>query len=88
MGLSMDEEYELIKSPLCQALNSNGITVQVDIYEDGKDGWILEVIDEYNNSTVWDDSFETDESALNEVVQTIKHEGIGVLVNAEKHNSD
>jgi len=85
----MEEEYELIKSPLCQAISSNGKTVQVDIYEDGKDGWILEVIDEFNNSTVWDDSFETDESALNEVVQTIKHEGIAVLIdpkNSEKNS--
>ncbi len=80
MGLKMEEEYELIKSPLCQPLSSDGKTVQVDIYEDGKDGWILEVIDEYNNSTVWNESFETDVSALNEVVQTIKHEGILVLI--------
>lgn len=82
----MDEEYELIKSPLCQPLSSDGKTVQVDIYEDGKDGWVLEVIDEFDNSTVWDESFETDKSALNEVVQTIKHEGISVLI--EPKNTD
>ena len=28
--------------------------MQIEIYEDGKGGWILEVVDEHGNSTVWD----------------------------------
>jgi len=79
----MNEEFELIKSPLCQAITSDGKTVQVDIYEDGKEGWQLEVIDEYNNSTIWDDSFETDEAALHEARETIKQEGIDVLIGSK-----
>jgi hypothetical protein len=42
-------------SPLCQSVTRGGETVQVDIYEDGAGGWILEAVDEHNNSTVWDD---------------------------------
>lgn len=82
----MDEDYELIKSPLCQSITSDGKTVQVDIYEDGKDGWILEVIDQFDNSTVWEESFETEESALFEVRETIKHEGIAVLIDPRNKN--
>ena len=82
----MDEEYELIKSPLCQSITSDGKTVQVDIYEDGEDGWILEVIDQFDNSTIWEESFETEESALFEVSETIKHEGISVLIDPRNKN--
>ena len=60
----MSDEFEVKMSPLSQTISSEGKTVQVDIYEDGNGGWILEVIDEFNNSTVWDDSFETDSAAL------------------------
>lgn len=32
----------------------NDKTVQVEIYSDGEIGCILEVVDESNNSTIWD----------------------------------
>ena len=57
--------------------------MQIDIYEDGESGWLLEVVDEFNNSTVWEDPFETDESALNEAINTIKTEGIASLIGTE-----
>jgi hypothetical protein len=60
----MSEEYEIKYSTLCQKVTSEGKSVQVYIYEDGKGGWILEVVDEYDNSTVWDDPFKTDDEAL------------------------
>jgi hypothetical protein len=56
--------------------------VQVDIYEDGKGGWLLEVVDEFWNSTVWDDSFESDHEALAEAIKTIEAEGIESLIGA------
>lgn len=76
----MNEEFEVEMSPLCQSITSDGKTVEVQIYSDGEDGWLLEVIDEHNNSTAWEDVFETDASALNEVKQTIKNEGIQIFV--------
>lgn len=76
----MDEEYEIRLSPLCQPVTRDDRTVQVDIYEDGAGGWLLEVIDEFNNSTVWDDSFKTDQEALDEALDTIEKEGIGSLI--------
>ena len=76
----MTEEYEVKYSALCQKITSDGKTVQVYIYEDDKGGWILEVVDEYGNSTVWDDPFKTDDDALDEVFDTIEKEGISSLI--------
>ena len=72
----MNEEFEVKMSPLCQAISSDGQSVQVDIYEHENGGWILEVVDDFNNSTVWDDTFDTDNAALTEVKKTILSEGI------------
>lgn len=84
----MDDEYEIEMSPLCQEISSAGKTVQVDIYRDNKRGWILEVIDEYNNSTVWDDPFKTDSAALTEVKKTILSEGINALIGPEDEKDE
>ena len=76
----MNEEFEIKMSPLCQEVSSGGKIVQIDIYEHENGGWILEVVDEFNNSTVWDDSFDTDSAALAEVKKTILSEGIESLI--------
>ena len=79
----MSEEYEVKYSTLCQKVSSEGKSVQFYIYEDSKGGWILEVVDEYDNSTVWDDPFKTDDEALDEVFDTIEKEGISSLIGKE-----
>lgn len=76
----MIDEYEVKMSPLCQEVSSGGSTVKVEIYADGANGWILEVVDEYGNSTVWDDPFPTDAAALAEVTKVILEEGIQTLI--------
>ena len=79
----MSDEHEIKYSSLCQKVTSEGKSVQVYIYENGKGGWILEVVDEYGNSTVWDDPFKTDDEALDEVFGTIEKEGISALIGTE-----
>ncbi len=79
----MSDELEVKMSPLCQIISSGGKTLRIDIYEDGNGKWILEVVDEFNNSTVWDDSFETDKAALTEAKKTILSEGASTLVGPE-----
>ena len=69
-GQPMTEEFVLKMSDLCQALTRDGKTVQVEIYGDGGDGWLLEVVDEYGNSTVWNESFGSEQAALDEVELT------------------
>ena len=54
--------------------------MSVEIYEDGEGGWLLEVVDEYQNSTVWDEPFGTDQEALDEALNTIVKDGIQSLI--------
>ena len=77
-----EDEQTPNHSPLAQSVTRDGKTVQVDIYENGKGGWLLEVVDEFWNSTVWDDSFESDREALAEALKTIDEEGIESLIGA------
>ena len=68
---------EIVMSPLCRELIQDGTRVQVDIYRgEDESGWILEVIDEENASTAWDDPFDTDQKALDTVMEVIEKDGI------------
>jgi hypothetical protein len=74
------DEIDLIYSKHCQSVSRNGKTVRVEIYSSGKDDWILEVVDEENNSTVWDDQFRTDDKAFEEFQHTLDEEGIESMI--------
>ena len=74
------DEIELVYSKYCQSVTRNGQTVKVEIYSSGKNDWILEVVDEDNNSTTWDDPFDTDDEAFQEFKRTLKEEGIESMV--------
>ncbi len=85
----MNEEPELEISPLSQKISSGGKTVDVQIYRlEGEDQWALEIVDEYNNSTVWDDTFKTDSAALTEAKKTILAEGVTSLIGPSDGKSD
>ena len=77
---STDADASPVYSPLCQRIVREGTELDVQIYKDGKGGWLLEVVDEFWNSTTWDDSFATDEAALAEALKTIDTEGIASLL--------
>ena len=77
-----DEEYEIKVSRLSQAVTRDGKTVEVQIYEGDPGKWILEVVDQYDNSTVWDDQFESDQEALAIALETIDEEGIDSLIDS------
>ena len=67
----------VIMSPLCREIAGDGTKIQIDIYHGEDDpGWVLEVIDEENASTAWDDPFDADKEALNEVMEVIERDGI------------
>lgn len=74
------DEIDLIYSKHCQSVSKDGKTVRVEIYSSGKDDWILEVVDEENNSTVWDDLFPTDDEAFLEFQRTLDEEGIESMI--------
>ena len=51
----MNEEPKLELSKLSQDISSAGRKVSIEIYRlEGDKSWNLEIVDEFNNSTVWD----------------------------------
>ncbi len=78
--MNEDNDFPVELSPLSRMVEQNGHRVSVEIYRGEEDGWILEVVDAENNSTVWDDLFDTDQEALDEALDTIREEGIECLV--------
>jgi uncharacterized protein len=75
----MNREEELIYSSLERTVTEGGKTIEIKIYRLPETRWTLEVIDQYNTSTVWDDEFDTDQAALDEVLHTLREEGIDSL---------
>ncbi len=77
----MDAEPELVFSDLGQKIDSDGKTVEVEIYRmDNDERWCLEVTDEFGNSSVWEDTFATDVEALDEVNTAIREETIDSFI--------
>jgi len=74
------DENDLVYSKHCQSVSSKGKTVKLEIYSSGKSDWILEVVDEENNSTVWDNPFSTDDEAYQEFQKTLTEEGIESMI--------
>jgi uncharacterized protein len=77
----MNDEFKIINSPLGQKITRDGTTIDVLIYRGEHEAeWILEVVDHAGGSTVWDDTFATEQAALNEVLRTIDEEGIACFL--------
>lgn len=76
----MQEEIQLTYSPLQQAYVSNGKSIDIQIYRLPETGWTVEVVDKYGNSTVREHEFPTDQDAFDEVMKTIREEGIDSLI--------
>ena len=77
-----DDDIEIESSPLCQRLKRDGVEIEIFIYrtKGSDEGWSLEVVDEEDASTVWDELFDTDQAALDELMQTIEEEGISAML--------
>lgn len=82
----MDDETKLIVSRLSRTITRDGITVDVHIFRsEGDPEWTLEVVDHDGASTVWEDTFATEQDALNEVFQTIAVEGMSGFLREPGH---
>jgi len=81
------EENPITMSPLCQEITREGQTIDVLIYDDGAAGWLLEVVDVHGTSLVWDDSFATDQEALDEVFAALDDEGMQGLFAGDHDDS-
>jgi len=82
-GKTMYDENDLIYSPLQQKYTAQGKTVEVCIYRMPDTGWTLEVVDQYNNSMVWDGEFNTDQEAFDLFLEEVSTEGIEAMIGPE-----
>lgn len=73
-------ENDLIDSPLNRSYTRDGNTVQIEIYRMPGTPWTVEVIDEFNNSTLWDEEFVTDAEALAFALQELEQNGISEFI--------
>ena len=86
--MDAEEEPEIIMSDLCADVEIDGHFLTVGIYKSDVDpGWILEVINEFGTSTVFDDPFLADGLAWQQFEKTMIVELPGV-VPAGKTGSD
>ncbi|OHX20098.1 hypothetical protein [Chromobacterium sphagni] len=76
----MYDENDLIESPLQQQYTVEGKTVEVCIYRLPDTGWTLEIVDEYNNSIVFDGEFESDQKAFDLFLKEVEQEGIESMI--------
>jgi hypothetical protein len=77
---TMYDESDLILSPLQQTYRADGKSVRIQIYRMPDTDWTLEVVDEYNNSTVWDDLFVSDAEALRVALEELETDGIEAYI--------
>ena len=70
----------IVSSGLSKKVTVEGHRFKIDIYKLETDTtWSLEVIDTDGTSTVWDDQFDTDQLALDEVMGAIEKEGLAAF---------
>jgi hypothetical protein len=79
-----DDDPEIEISPLSGLVTQDGITVSVEIYRvrNSTNGWSLEVVDAERTSTVWDETFATDQDAYREFQRGLEAEGLPGLLEA------
>ena len=70
----------LINSGLSQRISVEGHELRIEIVRlEHETQWSLEVVDEDGTSTVWDDLFNTDQSALDAAFEVIREEGLSAF---------
>ncbi|UTH75139.1 hypothetical protein [Chromobacterium sp. IIBBL 290-4] len=83
----MYDENDLIQSPLQQKYTSAGKTVEICIYRLPDTGWTLEIVDEYNNSLIFDGEFESDQDAFDLFLREVEEEGIESMIGPKPGSS-
>ncbi len=77
-----DNQPEMEHSDFAGEFTDDGVTVLVDIFRaaGSQDAWSMEVIDQEEGLTVWEEPFATDKEAFEEFLATIQRDGIRSLL--------
>jgi len=77
----MNEDPEIEYSDHCQEIQSGGNKFSIQIYRiEGTKDWSLEIVDQYGNSSVWEDLFASDSAAITEAKKSILEESSSTFV--------
>jgi hypothetical protein len=77
----VDRDPNIITSNLSRTVEEDGIAVEVNIFRlENEDQWTLEVVNEVGTSTVWEDTFATDELAFEIFARTVAAEGMSTFL--------
>jgi hypothetical protein len=70
------------ESDITKEIERDGLKVKIEVYRaDQKGGgWILEIVDEGWNSTVWDSQFRSSKEAIDAGIKAIDEEGIQAFI--------
>ena len=70
-----------ITPTLEKTVTRDGHTITIQVYKaDQPKAWILEVVDEFGGSVVWDNTFPTPQLAMQAALQAIEEEGIEAFI--------
>jgi hypothetical protein len=72
------------ESEISKEIEKDGLKVTIEVCKADEGGWILEIVDEQWNSTVWGDLFSSAKEALDEGIKAIEEEGIEFFVGNSK----
>ena len=72
------------ESDITKEIEKDGFKVTIEVYKGDEGGWILEIVDEEWNSTVWDDLFPSAKEALDAGIKAIEEEGIQAFIGDSK----
>ena len=81
------DEKDLIDSALNQNYTKDGKSVEIHIYRMPNTSWILEVVDSYGNSAVFDGEFVADSEALSCFIDEIERDEIEGFIGSTNSDS-
>jgi hypothetical protein len=74
----------IVDSGLSQRITVDGHELKIEIYRLEHDTqWSLEIVDEDDTSTVWDNLFDTDQGALDAALKVVNEEGLSGFRDSE-----
>ena len=78
---------KLVKYPeseITKEIEKDGLKVTIEVSKADEGGWILEIVDEQWNSTVWNDLFPSAKEASDAGIRAIEEEGIESFISNSK----